>query len=136
LKTDISAEASIALVRSAVDHFSAARCARRFGIQCRTAKIASATEEVFPTTGGIDAALSDFFGALSDLANNPSDLAARTTHWQSERAWFRLTDTEQLSAIQSNLDQDLWDAHQVGVLTDRSPTLIRKWLSANRRPAG
>jgi len=37
----------------------------------------ASVQGVFPTSGGIDAALSAFFGSLSDLANNPSDPATR-----------------------------------------------------------
>jgi flagellar hook-associated protein 1 FlgK len=80
----------------------------------------SAIEQAFPTTGGIDTALSGFFGALADLANNASGQAERVSLIGKANALgesFRQTRNVLLS-IQTNLDKDLEAAgRQLNVLT-------------------
>lgn len=79
-------------------------------------------EEVFPVTGGINGALSDFFGALSDLSNNPAGLTERISVVGKARALgenLALT-RQNLTSLQQNLDQDIQTAVQrVNVLTEQ-----------------
>ena len=86
----------------------------------------SAIEQVFPTSGGVTGALSDFFGALSDLATHPTDPASRNAVVSKATALgssFQLT-RQQLGSIQSNLDQNLQaDTQQVNTLTQQIAAL-------------
>ncbi len=69
----------------------------------------AAIQQAFPTTGGIDGALSAFFGALSDLSNNPSGLAERLSLVGKANALgdsFRQA-RDLLVAAQRNLDEEL-----------------------------
>lgn len=66
-------------------------------------------QESFPISGGIDAALSNFFSALSDLANNPSGLQERVALIGKAQALgetLRQTRAS-LTAAQHNLDNNL-----------------------------
>jgi flagellar hook-associated protein 1 FlgK len=89
----------------------------------------SAIEQVFPTSGGIDAALSAFFGALSDLSNNPSGQPERVSVIGKANALgesFRQTRSMLLS-VQTHLDQDLTAAaSELNVLTEQVATLNRE----------
>jgi flagellar hook-associated protein 1 len=69
----------------------------------------AAIQEIFPTTGGIDTALSAFFGALSDLGNNPSGVSERVSViGKANAVGAALGQTrELLSASQRNLDDEL-----------------------------
>ncbi len=69
----------------------------------------SAIQEIFPTSGGIDTALSAFFGALSDLANNPGGMSERVSViGKANAVGESLGHTrELLSASQRNLDDEL-----------------------------
>lgn len=66
-------------------------------------------QEVFPVTGGINGALSDFFSALSDLTNNPAGMTERITLVAKANALgdsIALT-RQNLTSLQQNIDQDL-----------------------------
>jgi flagellar hook-associated protein 1 FlgK len=80
----------------------------------------AAIQEIFPTTGGIDSALSAFFGALSDMANNPSGLTERVSVVGKANALgesLRRT-RESLTSAQRNLDDELASVtSRVNILT-------------------
>jgi flagellar hook-associated protein 1 FlgK len=79
-------------------------------------------QDAFPLTGGVNGALSEFFGALSDLANNPAGLAERVSVIGKSRVLGdTLAQTRQvLTSLQSGLDQDLGSATQrLNVLTEQ-----------------
>ena len=82
----------------------------------------AAIQEIFPTTGGIDTALSAFFGSISDLANNPSSLTERVSVVGKANA---LADSlrqsrELLIAGQRNLDDELASiTTRVNLLTEQ-----------------
>jgi len=66
-------------------------------------------QEVFPVTGGINGALSDFFTALSDLTNNPAGMTERIAVVAKANALgdsIALT-RQNLTSLQQNIDQDL-----------------------------
>lgn len=83
-------------------------------------------QEAFPLSGGGDAALSAFFGALSDLANNPAGITERVAVIGKARA---LGDTlaqsrQVLISLQTNLDQDVQNVVQrVNLLTEQVAAL-------------
>jgi flagellar hook-associated protein 1 len=117
------------VVRSVIDHFAEGQLLDvhsdlGFGVAEQRALVA--IEEVFPTSGGIDAALGDFFASLSDLATNPSGVAERAAVIGKANALgdrFRLT-RHALSSIRSKLDQDLESvAHQINALTQQIAAL-------------
>ena len=86
----------------------------------------AAIQEVFPTTGGIDAALSAFFGALSDLANNPGGLAERVSVIGKANALGENLGQvrELLTSAQRNLDDELESiTNRVNLLTEQIATL-------------
>ena len=86
-------------------------------------------QDAFPTTGGIDAAFSAFFNALSDLANNPSGTAERVSLIGKANALGNaLASTRQiLGTEQQNLDQSIDDvAQQVNTLVAQIATLNRQ----------
>ena len=86
----------------------------------------AAIQEVFPTTGGIDAALSAFFGALSDLANNPGGLAERVSVIGKANALGENLRQvrELLTSAQRNLDNELESiTNRVNLLTEQIATL-------------
>lgn len=79
-------------------------------------------QEAFPLSGGVNGALSEFFGALSDLANNPAGLTERVSVIGKARNLAEnLGQTHRvLTALQRNLDEDLQSASQrVNVLTEQ-----------------
>lgn len=83
-------------------------------------------EAAFPTSGGIPSALDDFFGALSDLANNPGGQAERVNLIGKTNALGEsLAQTRTiLSNAQAQLDKDLDVAVQrVNDLLPRIATL-------------
>src|SRR3990172_7806873 len=83
-------------------------------------------QEIFPTSGGIDAALSAFFGALSDLANNPAGLTERVSVIGKTGALGgSLAQTRQsLTSVQQNLDEDLRSSvERVNLLAEQIATL-------------
>lgn len=79
-------------------------------------------EDLFPVTGGINGALSDFFGALSDLANNPAGQSERISVIGKARALgesLALT-RQNLTSLQQNIDQDIQSATaRVNLLTQQ-----------------
>lgn len=80
----------------------------------------SSLQEIFPLTGGVNGALSAFFGALSDLANNPAGLTERVSVIGKARALGEnLALTRQtLTSLQQNLDDDIASAvERVNLLT-------------------
>jgi flagellar hook-associated protein 1 FlgK len=110
-------------VRAILDRFSEAELLTthgKVGFSETEHRVLSAIEQAFPTTGGIDAAITGFFGALSDLANNPSGQAERVSligRANALKESFRQTRNILLS-IQTNLDKDLEAAgRQLNVLT-------------------
>jgi flagellar hook-associated protein 1 FlgK len=83
-------------------------------------------QDAFPTSGGIDAALSAFFGALSDVANNPSGTAERVSLVGKANALGNaLSQTRQIvGSEQQNIDQSIKDAaQQVNTLASQIATL-------------
>ncbi len=79
-------------------------------------------QEAFPLTGGVNGALSEFFGALSDLANNPAGLTERVSVVGKARALgATLAQTRQImTSLQRDLDQDIGSATQrLNVLTEQ-----------------
>ena len=86
-------------------------------------------QDAFPTTGGIDTALSAFFGALSDVANNPGGTAERVSLVGKANALGNtLSQTRQiLGSEQQNIDQSVKDAaQQVNTLVSQIATLNRE----------
>jgi flagellar hook-associated protein 1 FlgK len=86
-------------------------------------------QEIFPTTGGVNGALSEFFGALSDLANHPGGLVERVSVIAKGRALGEsLGETRQLlSAARRNLDQDLKGAvERINVVLEQIAGLNRQ----------
>jgi flagellar hook-associated protein 1 FlgK len=82
----------------------------------------AAIQEIFPTTGGIDTALSAFFGALSDLANNPGGLSERVSVIGKANAIGESLRQarELLTASQRNLDDELQSiTSRVNLLVDQ-----------------
>jgi flagellar hook-associated protein 1 FlgK len=104
--------ANIAGVQRVIDRFREASLLtlnRDIGTAEAEHQALAAVQEIFPTTGGIDAALSAFFGALSDLANNPGGLSERVSVIGKANALgegLRQT-RELLNASQRNLDDEL-----------------------------
>ena len=79
-------------------------------------------QDAFPLTGGVNGALSEFFGALSDLANNPAGSPERVSVISKARGLGEtLAQTRQvLTSLQRDLDQDLGSATQrLNVLTEQ-----------------
>jgi flagellar hook-associated protein 1 FlgK len=79
-------------------------------------------QEAFPVTGGVNGALSEFFGALSDLSNNPAGMVERVSVIGKARALGdTLAQTRQvLTSLQRNLDEDIGSAVQrVNVLVEQ-----------------
>jgi len=72
-------------------------------------KALDSIQEIFPLSGGVNGALSEFFGALSDLANNPAGLAERISVIAKARGLSEsLAQTRQLlTSAQQNLDHDM-----------------------------
>jgi flagellar hook-associated protein 1 FlgK len=86
-------------------------------------------QDAFPTSGGIDAALSAFFSALSDVANNPVGTAERVSLVGKANALGNaLAATRQiLGSEQQNVDQNINDAaQQVNTLVAQIATLNRQ----------
>jgi flagellar hook-associated protein 1 len=80
----------------------------------------AAIQDIFPTSGGIDAALGAFFGALSDLANNPGGLPERVSViGKANAVGESLGRTrESLTSVQHNLDDELSSVtSRVNILT-------------------
>jgi flagellar hook-associated protein 1 FlgK len=89
----------------------------------------AAIQEIFPTSGGIDAALSAFFGALSDLANNPSGVTERVSVVGKANALggSLRQSRDLLTAAQRNLDDELAGVtNQVNILTEQIAQLNRE----------
>lgn len=79
-------------------------------------------QEAFPLTGGVNGALSEFFAAWSDLANNPSGLTERVSViGKARNLGDTLAQTRQvLTSLQRDLDQDIGSATQrLSVLTEQ-----------------
>ncbi len=89
----------------------------------------AAIQEIFPTTGGIDSALSAFFGALSDLANNPGGLSERVSVIGKANAVGETLRQarELLNAAQRNVDDELQSVtSRVNLLTQEIAGLNRQ----------
>jgi flagellar hook-associated protein 1 FlgK len=79
-------------------------------------------QEAFPLSGGVNGALSAFFGALSDLASNPAGSSERVSVVAKARALGEnLALTRQtLTSMQKNLDKDIQSAvERVNILTEQ-----------------
>jgi len=116
-------------VRSVLDHFVEAELLTlngSVGYAEAEQRALAGVSDAFPTSGGVDASLSAFFGALSDLSNNPSGLAERVSLTGKAKALgesFART-REVLTSLQGNLDQDLESfAKRVNVLASQIATL-------------
>jgi len=86
----------------------------------------SNVQDAFPTSGGVASALSDFFGSLSDLSNNPSGLAERVSVIGKATALGQsLAQTRQiLTSAQHNLDEEITNsAQQVNGLVEQIANL-------------
>jgi flagellar hook-associated protein 1 FlgK len=80
----------------------------------------AAVQDIFPTTGGIDASLNAFFGALSDLANNPGGVSERVSVIGKGNAVGESLRhaRELLTASQHRLDDEIQSiTNQVNLLT-------------------
>jgi flagellar hook-associated protein 1 FlgK len=102
----------VAAVRRVVDRFLESGLLtvnRDIGTAEAEHQALAAIQEIFPTSGGIDAALSAFFGALSDLANNPGGLTERVgVIGKANAVGEGLRQTrELLTSSQRNLDDEL-----------------------------
>ncbi len=112
-------------VSRVVDHFVEAELLSlhgEVGYSDTQSRALNSIQEAFPLTGGVNGALSEFFGALSDLANNPAGLAERVSVIGKARALGdTLAQTRQvLTSLQRDLDQDLGSATQrLNVLTEQ-----------------
>ncbi|MGZ8464300.1 MAG: flagellar hook-associated protein FlgK, partial [Candidatus Binatia bacterium] len=112
-------------VSRVVDHFVEAELLSlhgEVGYSDTQSRALNSIQEAFPLTGGVNGALSEFFGALSDLANNPAGLAERVSVIGKARALGdTLAQTRQvLTSLQRGLDQDLGSATQrLNVLTEQ-----------------
>ncbi|MBI2366549.1 MAG: flagellar hook-associated protein FlgK [Deltaproteobacteria bacterium] len=102
----------VAAVQRMVDRFTEAELLSLHGTvgfsDAQNQALAS-IQEIFPTSGGIEAALSAFFGALSDLANNPAGLTERVSVIGKAGALgASLAQSRQsLTSVQQNLDEEL-----------------------------
>jgi flagellar hook-associated protein 1 len=115
----------IASVQRVVDHFLEAGLLtlnRDIGTAEAEHQALAPIQEIFTSTGGIDAALSAFFGALSDLANNPGGLSERVSvigRTNAVAESFRQT-RELLTSSQRNLDDELGSTtNRVNLLTQQ-----------------
>jgi flagellar hook-associated protein 1 FlgK len=131
-------------IQRVVDRFSEAELLTLHGnvgfLEGRSGALAS-IQEAFPVSGGIDAALSAFFGALSDLANNPAGLTERVAVIGKAGALgASLAQTRQLFiSIRQNLDEDLRSVVQranvlmekIGTLNGQISTTETQGVSAN-----
>jgi flagellar hook-associated protein 1 FlgK len=99
-------------VQRVVDRFleSALRAVNRdIGSVETEQRALTSIQEIFPTSGGLDAALGAFFSALSDLANNPAGIAERmSVVGKASVLGEGLRSTRDLlTASQRNLDEEL-----------------------------
>jgi flagellar hook-associated protein 1 len=93
-------------------------------------------QDAFPTSGGVDAALSAFFGALSDVTNNPGGTAERVSLIGKANALGNaLAQTRQiLGSEQQNFDESVKDAaQQVNLLVSQVAALNRQISSTEVR---
>lgn len=107
----------VAGIQRIVDRFAEAKLLTvnaQFGYAEAESRALARLEDSFPLGGGVDTALSAFFGALSDLANNPSGFAERVSLLGKANALAQnLAQTRQsISADQQNIDGDLTSALQ------------------------
>lgn len=119
-------------IRSVVDRFVEAELLSlngTIGFTEAENRALAGVQDAFPITGGVDAALDAFFGALSDLANNPAGQAERVGLIGKARALgdalrqTRLT----LTSVQTNLDKDLDRAvGRVNILVSQIADLNRQ----------
>jgi flagellar hook-associated protein 1 FlgK len=86
-------------------------------------------QEIFPLTGGVNAALSEFFGALSDLADHPAGSVERISVVAKAQALGQsVGQTRQLlTTARQNLDQDLTGAmERINVVLEQIAFLNRE----------
>jgi flagellar hook-associated protein 1 len=123
-------------VRGIVDRFSEAQLLSlngNGGYADAQSQALTSVQDAFPTSGGINDALSAFFGALSDLANNPSGTAERVSIVGKANALGQfLAQTRQIVASeQQNLDENLAGATQkVNTLLSQIASLNQEILSS------
>jgi len=123
-------------VQRIVDQFSEAQLLSlngNVGYTNAQSQALTSVQDAFPTSGGINDALSAFFGALSDLANNPSGTAERVSVVGKANALGQsLAQTRQIVASeQQNLDQNLSGAvQQVNTLLSQVASLNQQILSS------
>lgn len=89
----------------------------------------SSLQEIFPLTGGVNGALSEFFSGLSDLANNPAGLNERVSVVGKARALGQnlALARQGLTSLQENLDDDIASAvERVNLLTRQIAGLNRQ----------
>jgi flagellar hook-associated protein 1 FlgK len=115
----------VAGVQRVVDHFLEAglfTLNRDIGSAEAEHQALAMIQDIFPTTGGIDAALSAFFGALSDMANNPGGLSERVSVIGKANALGESLRhaRELLASSQRNLDDEIQSiTSQVNLLTQQ-----------------
>lgn len=116
---------NVAGVSRAVDRFVEAELLSlngEVGYSDTQSRALNSIQEAFPLPGGVNGALSEFFGALSDLANNPAGLTERVSVIGKARALGdTLAQTRQvLTSLQRDIDQDIGSATQrLTVLTEQ-----------------
>lgn len=108
---------NVAGIQRVVDRFSEAELLDLHGSSAYAdaqSQALKSIEDAFPTSGGVDAALSQFFGTVADLANNPAGTAERISLIGKANALGQsLAQTRQiLGSEQKNLDQNLQGAAQ------------------------
>jgi len=122
----------VAGVQRVIDRFTEAELLSlnsNIGYADAQSQALASIQDAFPTSGGIDAALSAFFNALSDVANNPAGTAERVSLIGKANALGNtLAATRQiLGAEQQNIDQSIDDvAQQVNTLVAQVATLNRQ----------
>ena len=123
-------------IQRIVDQFSEAQLLSlngNVGYAGAQSQALTSVQDAFPTSGGINDALSAFFGALSDLSNNPSGTAERVSVVGKANALGQsLAQTRQIVASeQQSLDQNLAGAAQgVNNLLSQIASLNQQILSS------
>lgn len=116
---------SIAGITSIIDNFAESELLSLngdVGYSDAQNKALQGIQEAFPISGGVNGALNEFFGALSDLSNNPAGMTERVSVIAKARSLGEnLAQTRQiLTSLQSNLDGDIRAAVQrVNNLTEQ-----------------
>lgn len=112
-------------VQRVIDRFTEAELLslhRQVGYSRAENWVLDSVQEVFPLSGGVNGALSEFFGALSDLTSNPAGAAERVMVIAKARALGEslALARESLTSLQTNIDKDLQSAvARVNILTEK-----------------